>query len=121
MGVTFDVVLTSPLVRTRQTAEGIADAFHPRPTIVAVEALAPQGGVHAAIADLDKQTRRSSIVLVGHDPGIGELAARLAGLRQPLEFKKGAICRIDVEAIPIDGPGKLRWLLTPRVLRLLRR
>ena len=35
-GVSFDVILTSPLVRTRQTADVIASAFDPRPPIVAV-------------------------------------------------------------------------------------
>lgn len=54
--------------------------------------MAPGGTYQAVIADLDKQTRRSRIALVGHEPGIGELASRLAGSRHPLEFKKGAAC-----------------------------
>ena len=69
------------------------------------------------LADLEKQSRRSRIALVGHEPGIGELAARLAGSRHPLEFKKGAVCRIDVDALPPAGPGTLRWFLTPRIMR----
>ena len=43
LGVSFDVVLTSPLVRARQTAEVVAGAFDPRPPIVTVESLAPGG------------------------------------------------------------------------------
>ena len=35
----------------------------------------------------------------------------------PLEFKKGAVCRIDVAALPPAGPGQLRWFLTPRIMR----
>ena len=117
LDLTFDVILTSPLVRTRQTAEIIAAGFRTPPPIVNVQALAP-GGAHNAIVDeLSKQHRRHSIAIVGHEPGIGELAARLMGLRRALEFKKGAICRIDVAALPPAGPGQLRWLLTPRVLR----
>ena len=44
----FDVVLTSPLVRARQTAEIVAAAFDPRPPIVVVESLAPDGSVAGA-------------------------------------------------------------------------
>ena len=57
--------------------------------------------------------------MVGHEPCLGELAARLLGMRKPLEFKKGAICRIDVTALPPTGPGRLRWFLTPRILRTM--
>ena len=51
----------------------------------------------------------------------GELAARILGSRHPIEFKKGAICRIDVEDIPPTGPGKLRWLLPPKILLALKK
>jgi phosphohistidine phosphatase SixA len=73
------------------------------------------------LADLQKQSRRTKIALVGHEPGLGDLAARLAGSRHPFEFKKGAICRIDVDAMPPDNPGALRWFLTPRIMRGLKR
>jgi phosphohistidine phosphatase len=121
LGVAFDVVLTSPLVRARQTADAIAGTFDPRPPIVAIESMAPGGTYQAVLADLEKQARRSRIALVGHEPGIGELAARMIGSRHPLEFKKGAICRIDFETLPPAGPGALRWFITPKVLRSLRR
>ena len=121
LGVTLDVVLTSPLVRTRQTAEIIAAAFDPRPSIVAAESLAPEGSYQAVLDDLEKQSRKSSIALVGHEPSIGEIAARLAGSRHAWEYKKGAVCRVDLAALPPSGPGSLRWLLTPKILRSLRK
>lgn len=121
LGVQFDVVLTSPLVRTRQTAEVIATGFDPRPPIVNTDGLAPGGQYPVLLADLEKQARRARIALVGHEPGLGELASHLAGLRRPLEFKKGAVCRIDVDALPPGAPGSLRWFVTPKMLRTLRR
>ena len=117
LDLTFDVILTSPLVRTRQTAEIIGAAFRNAPPIVNMPSLAPGGTHNAIIEELTKQHRRHRIALVGHEPGLGELAGRLIGLRKPLEFKKGAICRIDVTALPPTGPGRLRWFLTPRILR----
>ena len=95
--------------------------FEPRPPIVDIESLAPGGAYQAVLADLEKHARRTRIALVGHEPGIGELAARLIGSRHPIEFKKGAVCRIDVEAMPPAGPGALRWFLTPKILRSLRK
>jgi phosphohistidine phosphatase len=117
LDITFDVVLTSPLTRTRQTAEVIAAAFRSAPPIINMASLAPGGAHTAIIEELSKQHRRHKIALVGHEPGIGELAGRLIGLRRPLDFKKGAICRIDVTALPPTSPGRLRWFLSPRILR----
>jgi phosphohistidine phosphatase len=121
LGVSIDVVLTSPLLRTRQTAEIVAAAFDPRPPVVNVEALAPGGSQATVLAELDKHVRRGRIAIVGHEPGIGELAARLAGMRHALEFKKGAVCRIDVETLPPRGACSLRWFLTPGILKGLRK
>jgi phosphohistidine phosphatase len=121
IGVSVDVVLTSPLVRTRQTAEIVAAALDPRPSIVNIDSLAPDGGYAGVIADLEKHVRKSRIALVGHEPMIGELAARLIGSRHPIEFKKGAVCRIDVEDLPPAGPGQLRWLMPPKILRALKK
>ena len=121
IGVTIEVVLTSPLVRARQTAEQLAAGLDPRPSMVNVDSLAPDGSYAAVIADLEKHGRKSRIALVGHEPMIGELAARFIGSRHPIEFKKGAVCRIDLEDLPPAGPGELRWYLTPKILRALKK
>jgi phosphohistidine phosphatase len=121
LGVGLDVVLTSPLVRARQTAEILAAAMDPRPPLATVDSLAPEGSYATLLADLEKHARKTRIALVGHEPGIGELAARLIGSRHSIEFKKGAVCRVDVDDIPPSGPGDLRWLLTPKILRSLKR
>ena len=120
-GVSIDVVLTSPFMRTRQTAEIVAAAFDSRPAIVNVEALAPGGSQTTVLSELEKHMRRGRIAIVGHEPGIGELAGRLIGMRHALEFKKGAVCRIDVDTLPPRGAGVLRWFLTPKLMRGLRR
>lgn len=119
LGVSVDVILTSPLVRARQTAEIIAAELDPHPHVVNADSLEPGGSHQAVIADLEKQSKRVRIALVGHEPGIGELAARLIGTRHPMEFKKGGVCRIDVDALPPSAPGDLRWFLTPKILRRL--
>jgi phosphohistidine phosphatase len=121
LDVWIDTVLTSPLVRARQTADIVASAFDPRPSIITIESLAPGESYASLLADLEKHGRKTRIALVGHEPGIGELGARLIGSRHSFEFKKGAVCRIDVDEIPPVGPGDLRWFLTPKVMASIKK
>ncbi len=117
LGVGFDHIITSPLTRTRQTADVFVESLKSKPSLSQSDALAPAGTSAAVIQELAKHMRKGRIALVGHEPNIGELAARLIGARLPLEFKKGGICRIDFEVFPPKGVGQLRWFVTPRMLR----
>ena len=119
LGVDFDQILSSPLVRTKQTADILSQAMPSQPSIATSDALAPAGTPTAVLQELGKHMRKARIALVGHEPNIGELAGRLIGSRTPLEFKKGAICRIDFEVFPPKGQGHLRWFVTPKMLRKL--
>jgi phosphohistidine phosphatase len=119
IGVDADEILTSPFVRTRQTADLIAEAFTPRPKVTNVHALAVGGRAAAVVDYLSKLTRRRGVVLVGHAPLIGEVAAKLVGARRAIEFRKGAACCVELDALPPTRAGALRWFLPPRVLRLV--
>lgn len=126
LGVTLDVVLTSPLVRARQTADLLVAGLRPRPALVEIEDLAPgrpAAGVIAAVETASSRGRRGAarLALVGHEPDLGALAARLLGAKGTFEFRKGGVCRIDLERAMPQGPGTLRWWLPPRVLRGLAR
>ena len=115
--VGFDLIITSPLVRTKQTAEIISDTLNGKPPVTTSDSLAPAGTPAAVMQELARHMRKARIALVGHEPNLGELAARLIGARSPIEFKKGAICRIDFEVMPPKSLGQLQWFLTPRMLR----
>jgi phosphohistidine phosphatase len=120
LGVVFDQILTSPLVRARQTADVLAEAMKAKAPVATSDALAPAGTPAGVIQDLLKHAKKSSrIALVGHEPNMGELAARLVGARTPFDFKKGAVCLLEFDALPPKGVGHLRWFLPPRVLRKL--
>jgi phosphohistidine phosphatase len=118
LGVALDLVLTSPLARASETAILLAASMKPKPSVQELDALAP-GGRHAAIIEaITKYSKRQRrLALVGHEPDLGELGARLIGARGTLEFKKGAVCAIDLDGATPGGPGTLRWLVPPRVLR----
>jgi phosphohistidine phosphatase len=119
LGVAFDLIVSSPLVRAKQTADTLAETLKSQPTVVLSDALTPAGTPGAVFQELAKHTRKARIALVGHEPNMGELAAKLIGARAPLAFKKGAICRIDFEVFPPKGVGQLRWFVTPKMLRKL--
>jgi len=117
--VTFDQIVTSPLVRTRQTADVFSQELKSKPPIATSDALAPAGTPPAVIQEITKHVRKAKVALVGHEPNLGELAALLIAARNPLEFKKGGICRIDFDVLPPKGAGALRWFVTPKMLRSL--
>jgi phosphohistidine phosphatase len=117
LGAGFDHIIASPLVRTKQTADVLAQHMTSRPSVSTSDSLAPAGTPAAVLHELGKHMRKPRIALVGHEPNIGELAARLIGSRVPLDFKKGAVCRIDFEVFPPKGTGHLRWFVTPKMLR----
>ena len=117
--VSFDQIVTSPLVRARQTADVFSEDLTSKPPVVTSDALAPAGTPAAVIQEITKHIRKARVALVGHEPNLGELAAQLIGARSPLAFKKGGICRIDFEILPPKGAGTLCWFITPKMLRSL--
>jgi phosphohistidine phosphatase len=117
LDVSFDQILSSPLVRARQTADVFAEELKGKPPISNTDALTPAGSPSAVIQELGKHMRKARIALVGHEPNMGELAAFLIGAKVPLPFKKGAICRIDFSVFPPKGKGALCWFVTPKMLR----
>lgn len=121
LDVVIDLVVTSPLVRARETAMLLSAGLKPKPPVVESEALAPGGrpqAINEAIKTHAKKYRR--IALVGHEPDLGELAARLLGARGGVEFKKGGVCFIEMDGATPTGPGTLHWMLTPKALRALK-
>lgn len=117
LDVVVDEIFTSPLVRAKQTAELLAAGLPGKPSIKVLDALSPGHAPGSVLAQLAKAARRRRIVLVGHEPGLGELAAHLIGAGRALPFKKGGVCRIDVESLTSRRAGALSWFVTPKVLR----
>jgi phosphohistidine phosphatase len=121
LGVRIDEIFTSPLVRARQTAKLMAEGLGNDPPVRTIEALAPGGTPASVMAQLARAAKRRRIALVGHEPGLGELAAHLIGAGRALAFKKGGACRIDVEGLSSRRPGALSWFVQPKLLRGLKK
>jgi phosphohistidine phosphatase len=77
-------VLSSPAKRAVQTAKGLDRAFEERP------ALAPGAGPRAMLAEAGWPHGEHPVVIVGHQPTLGEAAAQLLGIDDGLGIRKGA-------------------------------
>lgn len=117
LGVELDLVLTSPLARARQTAEILAAGVIDRPRVETLEELAPGCTAAATLQALAGYQKFRHVALVGHEPEMGALAARILGAKGSMPFKKGAVCRIDVDSLPPSKAGTLCWFLPPKALR----
>lgn len=107
------VLLASPLLRARQTAEILGRRFDLAPSTW--DALAC-GVDHATLtAELDERHPGGTVVLVGHEPDLGELLSFwLAGhpRRIAVHFRKGAVACVTAGQLPPGGAAVLEWMLT---------
>ena len=119
LDVGLDEIFTSPLVRAKQTADLLAAGVDGKPPVKVLNALAPGHRPEEVLAQLARAAKRRRVALVGHEPDLGEFAAHMVGARRPFPFRKGGVCRIDVQDMSGNHPGLLCWFATPRMLRHL--
>lgn len=116
-----DLVLSSPLVRARQTAEIAAANLGMKARITITDNLVPDAHPEALIAELARNySALNNILLVGHEPHMGRLASvLLTGTTDlPVIFKKGALMALKIDSAPRKGGAMLKWFLTVRQLGL---
>jgi len=120
LGVEVDLIVSSPKRRARQTAEIIAGELGYSRAIEVTETLEPLAPSEEAIAYVGRFLDRRRVLLAGHLPSLGEIAANLMseGGHVSIHFEMGGVCRIDVEGFPTHAGG-LRWVIPPAHLRLL--
>lgn len=121
LGVRFDVIMASPLVRAIQTAEIVAQEFKHRAPVEICPALAPGLHPESLFHFIGAFPGARRVLLVGHEPDLGNLVLHLIGGAHAdrLPMRKGAVIRVDLDGTPPAGPGTLVWALTPRILRAL--
>jgi phosphohistidine phosphatase len=96
------LILASPALRAQQTVKPLERAFD------TIEDIAPGASVKGLLAAVD-WPRPSVTVVVGHQPTLGAVAARLLGLANPMAIRKGAIWwlvrreRLGVEEIVVKA------------------
>lgn len=117
MDITFDVILTSPLVRARQTAEIVARGLDLGKHLRLSNHLAPSGAYVDLIAQIDSARSDADVLLlVGHEPHLSGLISLLCtgGSSLGLTLKKGGLVRLELESVKPGRCATLEWLLTSR-------
>lgn len=111
-------VLSSPLLRARQTAALLAQIAHWPPAAQCAQ-LDPDTPAQALLTLLAR-ARHTRVAVVGHEPHVSRLlAACLCGGAEDaaFRFKKMGAALVRFRGPAQSGQGELVWLLPPRALR----
>ncbi len=108
----LDVIVTSPLVRARDTATIVAKKLDL--DIQESDLLKPGFDVHALTALLGQNPNAKRVMVVGHEPDFSSVVGQLIG-GGSVVMSKGGLARVDITT---QDPlrGELVWLLTPKLL-----
>lgn len=116
------LVVASPLVRAMETAEILADTLEVELGVRTFEAIGSPIEMDEAISWLRSCTD-FPVMLVGHMPGLSDLASRLLSGSSSAAFamKKDSVTCIAFDGKPVPGAGTLEWFIPPKALRSLGR
>lgn len=122
LDVGIDLIVSSPYVRARQTAELVAEVLRLRSKVQLCEHLAPGAKPKDLIAYLKAlDPAPDSVLLVGHEPDLSRLIALLlcGSPTLSLSLKKAGLCKLTLMGLTAGRCGTLEWLLTPKQMSLM--
>jgi phosphohistidine phosphatase len=120
--LSFDLLLTSPYVRARQTAEAVAEAFDVEKKLEFADCLTPGGSTKELVELLNhRRPPPESVLLVGHEPYLSGLISLLVTGKEScaVVLKKGGLCKLYLESLKHGRCAALEWLLTPKQMALM--
>jgi phosphohistidine phosphatase len=122
LGLSIDLILTSPYVRALRTAEIMAEVYGAK-KLFETGNLVPDADPVKIIDEINENFASvGNIALVGHEPFLsGLISALVAGEAGAvaIELKKGGLCKLSVEKLALGKCARLNWLMTPRQLAML--
>jgi len=121
MGVKFDFLLSSPLLRARETADLVAKGYRWTEPPQITEELGHGYAVGAVVKLLAKFPPAATVALVGHEPDLSNLAGALTTKdgRLSIAVKKSGVVGIEFDGPADAGKGTLLFHLKPSHLRRL--
>ncbi len=115
--ITPDKIVTSPLVRARETADIVAK-IQKNAKVEEWGELKPEGSRKEFYERLSKLRSDSTVLVVGHEPYLSTMILEIMGSPSGhLMLKKGGLARLQVSAFAPKIRGELRWLLSPRLIK----
>ena len=118
LGVEFDLILSSPYVRAKETADILADVFKAKADVALSDNLVPMGDPDLLIAEMNEKYSAHSVAIVGHEPHLTALVSLLVADNASMDItlKKGGVCRLSADDLHHTRKATLEWLLTPGIL-----
>jgi len=118
LGVEFDLILSSPYVRARETAEILADVFKMKKKLDFSDNLIPMGNPELLITEVNEKYSVNSLAVVGHEPHLSTLVGLLVAENAKIDvtLKKGGVCYLSADDLHQEHRATLEWLLTPGIL-----
>ncbi|NBU76929.1 MAG: hypothetical protein EBS30_17220 [Planctomycetes bacterium] len=117
-----NLIMCSPLRRTRETSEGLQRGLGKKVDIIALPELACevetsiQAEAIALALQKAKAPRSSRVIAVGHMPDLALLAAYyMCGSEGSLDFEKAALATIAFPNLPTAELGRLLHWTTPAI------
>ena len=119
LGIEFDFLVTSPLVRARETAEIVAEAWDWDEDPLMDDALGPECSATGVVRLLARFPPDKTVALVGHEPSFSAVAAALIGGSGDarITLKKSGAIGISFDGAAALGRGALSWLWKPGQLK----
>jgi phosphohistidine phosphatase len=123
LSVNFDLIVSSPLKRSLQTAQLVGTETGYETPILISEALRPEADFAQFQRLLHDSSSYENVMVVGHNPNITTFLIQLLSApngsdrvrNQPrIRLRKGSIARLNIQRSAV-----LQWLLDPRVVREL--
>lgn len=122
MKLRFDVILSSPLVRARQTAEIVAADLKVQKRLFLADELKPGGNAKTLVKHIMAlDSPPENLLLVGHEPCLSELISLFVTGRSDAGFalKKAGLAKLETGALRTGQCATLVWLLTPAQMKLM--
>ena len=118
LGITPDLLISSPYLRAIQTAEIFAEALgHPKAKIRKSNLLLIGAEPVLFFRELAKDKQASAVFCFGHAPHLDELLAAGLGLKHSVTaMKKAGIALLELKRVSPPS-GQLIWLVSPKLLR----
>lgn len=108
------LTITSPLTRAVQTAEIMARKACRRNVVIASEQLLPDADVEALANSLTSNRSDKRVMIVGHEPQLGLLTARLLHRTDTeIALAKGSCVALNVNPDKPDKPAEFLWYQAP--------
>jgi phosphohistidine phosphatase len=114
----FDMIITSPLKRARETAEIVSTQSNRKSSVTVWEILSPGGSPEETFREIGRIAEDSVILLVGHEPDLSRLVSRIIAGNDnaSIALAKGGMAYIKEFSPSRQPSGELSWLLSPKLI-----